>query len=95
MDPVLEMIIPFFGMMGIGGMVLIGMKLRYQHLQRLKQAGSSPEEVERLTEAVDSLRDEIRIMREEVLSINDRVEFTERLLERPRAEAKSETRQRR
>lgn len=95
MDPVLEMIIPFFGMMGIGGMVLIGMKLRYQHLQRLKQAGSSPEEVERLTEAVDSLRDEIRIMREEVLSINDRVEFTERLLERPRAEAKSESRQRR
>jgi hypothetical protein len=76
-------------------MVLIGMKLRYQHLQRLKQAGSSPEEVERLTEAVDSLRDEIRIMREEVLSINDRVEFTERLLERPRAEEKSETRQRR
>ena len=95
MDPVLEMIIPFFGMMGIGGMVLIGMKLRYQHLQRLKQAGSSPEEVERLTEAVDSLRDEIRIMREEVLSINDRVEFTERLRARPRAEAKSETRQRR
>ena len=95
MDPVFEMIIPFFGMMGIGGMVLIGMKLRYQHLQRLKQAGSSPEEVERLTEAVDSLRDEIRIMREEVLSINDRVEFTERLLERPRAEEKSETRQRR
>ena len=95
MNPVLEVIIPFFGMMGIGGMVLIGMKLRYQHLQRLKQAGSSPEEVERLTEAVDSLHDEIRIMREEVLSINDRVEFTERLLERPKAEAKSETRQRR
>ena len=95
MDPVLEMIIPFLGMMGIGGMVLIGMKLRYTHVQRLKQAGSSPEEVERLTEAVDSLHDEIRIMREEVLSINDRVEFTERLLERPKAEAKSETRQRR
>lgn len=94
MNELLEMIIPFFGMIGIGGMVLIGMKLRYQHLQRLKQAGSSPEEVERLTEAVDSLHDEIRIMREEVLSINDRVEFTERLLERPKSEAKSKTRQR-
>ncbi len=94
MNELLEMIIPFFGMIGIGGMVLIGMKLRYQHLQRLKQGGSSPEEVERLTEAVDSLHDEIRIMREEVLSINDRVEFTERLLERPKGEAKSKTRQR-
>jgi hypothetical protein len=94
MNEVLEMIIPFFGAIGIGGMVLIGMKLRYQHLQRLKQGGSSPEEVQRLTEAVNSLRDEILIMREEVLSINDRVEFTERLLERPRAETKSETRRR-
>ncbi len=94
MDPVLEMIIPFLGMMGIGGMVLIGMRLRYTHLQRLKRGAGSPEEMARLTEAVDSLRDEIRIMREEVLSINDRVEFTERLLERPRAEAKSETRKR-
>jgi hypothetical protein len=94
MDPVLEMIIPFLGMMGIGGMVLIGMRLRYTHLQRLKRGAGAPEGMARLTEAVDSLRDEIRIMREEVLSINDRVEFTERLLERPRAEAKSETRKR-
>jgi len=95
MNQLVTEIVPFFVLMGIGGMVLMGMRLRYQHLQRLKQGGSAPEEVERLTEAVDSMRDEVRLMREEVLSINERVEFTERLLERPRAEAKSETRQRR
>jgi hypothetical protein len=94
MNPLFEMLIPFSAMIGIGGMVLIGMKLRYQHLQSLKQGGSSSQEVERLTEAVHSLHDEIRIMREEVLSINERVEFTERLLERPRAEAESETKRR-
>ena len=42
------------------------------------------------------LRDEVRLMREEVLSINDRVEFTERLLERPNeAEAKADPHRRR
>ena len=95
MNPLFEMLIPFSAMIGIGGMVLIGMKLRYQHLQSLNKGGSAPEEVDRLTEAVHSLHDEIRIMREEVLSINERVEFTERLLERPKAEAKSQSRQQR
>jgi hypothetical protein len=84
MSEVLEMIVPFFVFMGLGSMVLIGMKLRYEHLQRLRRGESSPEEVNRLAEAVDALGDEVRLMREEVLSINDRVEFTERLLEQPK-----------
>ncbi|HSG80866.1 MAG TPA: hypothetical protein VLC48_01345 [Gemmatimonadota bacterium] len=85
MSPFLvETIMPFLAMMGLGGMVLIGMKLRYQHLQRLKGGGSSAEDVQRIAESVDSLKDEVRLMREEMLSINDRVEFTEKLLERPR-----------
>ena len=47
-----------------------------------------------MVDAVDQMRGEVRLMREEVLSLNDRVEFTERLLERPRgAEAKRDTRQ--
>ncbi|KPK60212.1 MAG: hypothetical protein AMS21_09595, partial [Gemmatimonas sp. SG8_38_2] len=92
MNELVTEIVPFFVLMGIGGMVLMGMRLRYQHLQRLKQGGSPSEEVERLTEAVSSLRDDVRLMREEVLSINERVEFTERLLERPKTEAKSEAR---
>ncbi len=43
-------------------------------------------ERERLAEALDSLRDEVSIMREEVLSINERMDFTERLLERPKTD---------
>jgi len=43
-------------------------------------------------EAVNALRDEVGLMREEVLSINERVEFTERLLERPKVEAEPDTR---
>jgi hypothetical protein len=89
---ILEIILPFLGMMGIGGVVLIGMRLRYEHLQRLKQGGGPPEDVERLTEAVNSLHDDVRLMREEILSINERVEFTERLLERPKTEAQSQVR---
>jgi hypothetical protein len=81
---IVEAVMPFLAMMGLGGMVLVGMKLRYQHLQRIKGGGSSAEDVKRLAETVDGLRDEVRLMREEMLSINDRVEFTEKLLERPR-----------
>ena len=91
---VLDQIIPFFVLMGFGGMVLFGMKLRYQHLQRLKQGAAPTEEIARLKEAVDSLRDEVQLMRDEVLLINERVEFTERLLEKPKAEPTPETRQR-
>jgi hypothetical protein len=51
--------------------------------------------VRQLAEVVKDLRDEFRLMREEVLSINDRVEFTERLLERPReTDAKPDSRPR-
>lgn len=96
MNEVLDMIIPFSALLGIGGMILVGMKLRYQHLQRIKSGGGSEEEVKQLAEAVDSLRAEVRLMHEEVLSIGDRVEFTERLLERPReADAKPGTQRRR
>ncbi len=96
MNEFLEMIVPFFALMGFGGFILFGMKLRYNHLQRIKSGGSSEEEIKQLAEAVGDLRDEVRLMREEVLSINDRVEFTERLLERPReADANPGTQRRR
>ena len=84
MGAYLDIIMPFLGMMGLGGMILVGMKLRYQHLQRIKGGGMSDEDVKRIAEAMESLRDEVRLMREEVLSINERVEFTEKLLEKPR-----------
>lgn len=87
-----EAIAPLVAMLSLGGLILAGMKLRYDHIRRLKQGGSSPEEVERLTEVVNALRDDVRLMREEMLSINDRVEFTERLLEQPKTpQSRSDT----
>jgi predicted nuclease with TOPRIM domain len=44
------------------------------------------EERERLVEAVTSLRDEVRMLREEFGELYERVEFAERLLTRGRAD---------
>jgi hypothetical protein len=46
--------------------------------------------VERLAEAVDTMRDEVRVLRDGFLELHERVEFTERLLERPKADRGSD-----
>ena len=82
---VLETIGAFIGLFGIGSMVLIGMKLRYNYLLQKGRGGVSEKEVERLNESVEALRGEIAILRDGYLELNDRVEFAERLLEKPKA----------
>ncbi len=84
---VLEILAPFFALVGFGGAILIGMKMRYTHLQRTRAGGSAQQEVERLADAVDTLRAEVGLLRDEFLELNERLEFTERLLERPRADS--------
>ncbi len=64
--------------------IVIGMKMRYTHLQRTRVSGSAQQE--RLADAVDNLRAEVGLLREEFLELNERVDFTERLLERPKTE---------
>ena len=80
---VVEIVAPFLALVGFGGAILIGMKMRYTHIQRTRGIGS-PQDVEQLTEAVKTLHDDMRLLHEEVLTLSERVEFTERLLERPR-----------
>ena len=81
MDPaVLEILGPVFALTGIGTMILIGMKMRYTHLRHSKLEKGAGQEVEQLTEAVDSLRDEVRELREGMVDLYERVEFTERML---------------
>jgi hypothetical protein len=92
---VVEIIAPFLALVGFGGAILIGMKMRYTHIQRTRGIGS-PQGVEQLTEAIKTLHDDMRLLHEEVLALNERVEFTERLLERPRtAESDPEAARRR
>jgi predicted nuclease with TOPRIM domain len=67
-----ESIGPVLAILGVGSMILVGMKLRYSQ--------------ERLVEAVTSLRDEVRMLREEFGELYERVEFAERLLTRGRAD---------
>lgn len=82
---ILEPIAAVTTLVALGGLVLVGMKMRYTHLQRTRLGSITPEDVERLGKDVDALRQELQLVREEVLELNDRVEFTERLLERPKA----------
>lgn len=83
-----EILAPPLAIISLGGLILIGMKIRYSHIQRTRVQGSAEQQdVERLAAAVDTLQDELRLVRDEMLQLNERVEFTERLLERPRTAA--------
>jgi hypothetical protein len=90
MDPAaLEMIAPVFVFLGLSGAVLIGMKMRYTHKERTRLGGTSQADVERLTDTVKALRDEVQVLRDGYLELNERVEFTERLLERPKVDSEA------
>jgi hypothetical protein len=81
----LEPLPGLIGLLAFGGLILLGMKMRYSHRQRMRVGGVEPQDVERLAKDVDTMRHEIRLLREEVLGLNNRVESTERLLERPKS----------
>ncbi len=61
-----------------GVFTLIGMRIRYSHMERTRVSGSSQGEVEHLATAVDSLRLEIE-------QLSERMEFT-KLLGPPKTE---------
>ncbi len=65
--------------------ILIDMKMRYSHIEETR-LGDGGQEVEQLTETVDDLRAELGLLRGEFANLNERVDFTERLLERPKTE---------
>ena len=77
----IEVLLLFFGgLFGIGGIILVGQRMQYRHLQ----GGAGPEEG--MADALDSLRDEVRLLHDEVAQLNERVEFTEQLLSPPKAD---------
>ncbi len=86
MDPILaETIAPFFAIIGVGSMVLIGMKLRYNYKARIAEQTGSTEDVDRIANAVGDLIDEVQSLREGLTDMNERMEFTERLLTQGKA----------
>jgi hypothetical protein len=79
---------PVFAILGIGSMVLIGMKLRYSHLRQMRLGQGGREDVGRLAEDVTAMRDELQLMRQDIGDLYERIEFAERLLARSEAEGR-------
>ncbi len=85
MDPgIIGVFIPIIALSGVT--ILIAMKMRYDHIRETRLNGGGDQEVERLAEAVDSLRSEVALLHDEHHRLNERMDFTERLLERPKTE---------
>ena len=85
MDPgIIGVFIPIIALSG--GAILIGMKLRYSHIENNRLGGGAQQEVEHLANGVDNLRAEVELLRDEFHKLDERMDFTERLLERPKTE---------
>ena len=79
-----EILVLIFGILfGIGGSILIGQRMQYRHKERL-QEGADPAALTELTEAVRNLQEEVRGLQDSSADFDARLEFTERLLSKPR-----------
>ncbi len=83
MEDVISNFIPMVFLAGV--FTLIGMKMHYRQ-QDKRVSGSSQQEGQQLAAAVDNLTAEFELLRNEVNKLDERMDFTERLLERPKTE---------
>lgn len=78
-----EILVLIFGsLFGIGGTVLLGKRMHYRHKERLQEGDG--EAMKQLTDAVRGLQDEVRALQDSSSDFDARLEFTERLLSKPR-----------
>ena len=85
MDPgIIAVFIPIIILGGI--FTLIGMKMLYSHLQKTRLSSGAQQHVKHLAAAVDNLGAEFELLRNELHKLDERMDFTERLLERPKTE---------
>lgn len=72
-----EVLVMFFGgLAGIGGIILAG-----QWIQAKGGASDGVvDEMTHLAETLDSLREEVRVLQDEVVELDERLQLTERLL---------------
>ena len=81
MDPsILEPIIAVVGMLSIGSLVLVGMKIRYTYKAQMLEQPKKSEELERLADAMDAIYEQSRALREDIGELQERLDFHERLL---------------
>ena len=77
---VFEGLMAIGAMLSIGGFVLIGMKMRYQYKSKMLDQPKSSEDLDRLADAMDSMYEQTRSLREEIGELQERLDFHERLL---------------
>ena len=77
-----EALAPLLGMTALATAVLIGMKMRYTYLSKIRGGDADREELARLADTVEHLRDEVAVLREGVVELGERVDFAERMLAR-------------
>jgi hypothetical protein len=75
-----EAIGPVIVMISIGAFILIGMKMRYQHKAKQLEHEKPVQDLERLGEAVDGLYERTSALHDEVVELQERLDFHERLL---------------
>ena len=80
-----EYIAPFLAILGLGTFILIGVKMRIDYKLKLREMPESPD-MDRLTEVTERLYDDVQSLREGMVDLQERVEFTERLLTTGRAQ---------
>jgi hypothetical protein len=77
MDPgVAVFLIPISGILGFCG--IVGLKIWTNHKLKLRETPDG--DSERLTVAIQQLHDEVGSLRDEVAELQERVDFTERML---------------
>ena len=86
---IIEVLGPVIALLGLGGFVLMGVKLRYSHKEKMLLGEGGSAETERLADEVATLREAVQGMREDYAELYERVEFAERLLTKGRAEGDS------
>lgn len=81
--PVEVIVLALGTLLGIGGIILAGQRMQYRHKERLVSQ-TDPDAVEQLREVVRDLQEEVRSLQDSSSDFDARLEFTERLLSKPR-----------
>ncbi|UCG85395.1 MAG: hypothetical protein JSW71_15870 [Gemmatimonadota bacterium] len=77
-------LVAVLGVVSIGTLVLIGMRMRFIHKM---QSRDKTDEIEQVSDALDALHEQTRLLREDLSELQERMDFHERLLTQPRHRA--------
>jgi hypothetical protein len=89
---IVEAIGPVIVTLSLGAFILIGMKMRYQHKAKQLEHEKPVQELERLGEALDGLYERTSALHEEVVELQERLDFHERLLTESKEEMDKDSR---